>query len=488
MRKQGTVKKYLGMGYIIASFFFLFNPDIAIIDFLPDVIGYLLLIIGTTQLSEINEKISEAREGFKKAAICNLIKVSLIVVLFGFVTPQEFPVSMLLFTFVMNIFDMIYAVPSYLNLFGGLIYLGERLDGEYLLSRKRFIPRRAPDFKSEKARVTFERKELKRRYKCERSLSKTESARNATFCFAIFKAAGSLLPEFTSLLNYEYSNSLVNYYDFIPIYRAFAFIAVFGVSISWLVKMVKYIAGMKKDSIFIEALRAKYTTEVTPNKVYFEKKNSNLARLIFSVAAFLSINIYFDRYNILPGFVAAILFVLGSLYVKKYTNKWGICFATSSLWGFVSIIAEIFRWRFNAEFIPEQIARNPEAYKAWEGMFIIFSLEALVHVIFIICLILTIVDITRRYTGFFSPGTDAYDPKRATKELHTELCRPLILTALLGCAAAVLSAVYIYSIFARFEAIWIAELLVDIFFAVSLSLNLSAVVSNINFGHFLKNE
>ena len=149
---KGKIKKNLGLCSIIASSFFLFNPDIAIIDIIPDVFGYLLLIAGISQLSEINEKIADALGCFKKAAICNAVKFGLIVVLFGMVTPREFPVSMLLFTFVMNLLDIIFLIPGYINLFGGLIYLGERLDGSFVLTRKRFIPQNVPRVQAQKNR------------------------------------------------------------------------------------------------------------------------------------------------------------------------------------------------------------------------------------------------------------------------------------------------------------------------------------------------
>ncbi|MBQ8004743.1 MAG: hypothetical protein IJ303_00320, partial [Clostridia bacterium] len=231
---KGKIKKNLGLCSIIASSFFLFNPDIAIIDIIPDVFGYLLLIAGISQLSEINEKIADALGCFKKAAICNAVKFGLIVVLFGMVTPREFPVSMLLFTFVMNLLDIIFLIPGYINLFGGLIYLGERLDGSFVLARKRFIPQKCPEGASAKKQAAFEKKELKRRLRCERSLSNTEKFRKSTIIFVIFKALTPVLPEFTSLLSYEYSDSLINYYDFIFLYRSIAVIIMFFVGVCWL--------------------------------------------------------------------------------------------------------------------------------------------------------------------------------------------------------------------------------------------------------------
>ena len=320
--KQGKIRKNLGIGCIIASSFFLFNPDIAIIDVIPDVFGYLLMIVGLTQLAEINEKIADAREGFKKAAICNAIKFGLIVVLFGLVTPREMPVSMLLFTFVMNIFDLIYVVPAYLNLFGGLMYLGERLDGDFVLARKRFAARTCPENADEAQKAAFVKREYRRKMRCERALSNSEKFQRATIIFVLFKAVTPVLPEFTSLLNYEYSYSLVNYYDFIYLFRSFAVILMFVIGGIWLISSLRYYFGVIKDQVFINALKEKYAAEVLPNKEHFMKKFVKMIRTLFICAAFFCTNLYFDEYNIVPSVIAAVLFALAAFTAREYTPKW----------------------------------------------------------------------------------------------------------------------------------------------------------------------
>ena len=45
------IKKKMGLGLIIASLFFFFNPDISVIDLIPDTVGYILLTLGLSHLS-----------------------------------------------------------------------------------------------------------------------------------------------------------------------------------------------------------------------------------------------------------------------------------------------------------------------------------------------------------------------------------------------------------------------------------------------------
>ncbi len=486
--EHSKIKKNLGIGYIIASTFFLFNPDIAIIDVIPDVFGYLLMIAGLTQFAEINEKIADARRFFQKAAICNAIKFGLIVVLFGMVTPREFPVSMLLFTFVMNLFDLIYVIPAYLNLFGGLLYLGERLDGTFVLGRKKYIPREFPAFADEKHRSAFERREQKRRLICERALSNTEKFRRTTVFFVLFKAVTPVLPEFTSLLNYEYSDSLINYYDFIFLYRTIAVIIMFILGGIWLVKALRYYMGIRKDKAFICALKDKYAAEILPDRVYFMKKFAFYARTIFICAAFFCVNVYFDEYNILPNIISAALFGAAALYVRRYTSKWKFTFAGAVIMGVGSLALEISRAAFNANFIREQIMRNPVVYSAWEKMFVLSLAEAVGVIFTVISSLLIARDIVKKYTGYFMRGTDAFDPERATRELHFELCRPLVITGIFGVLAAACVPFYFFAMPIRFEAVWFFDLVFSMIFSFSFMQNLLDITRHINYGHFLGSE
>lgn len=486
--KKVKIKKYMGIGSLIISAFFLFNPDIAIIDIIPDVFGYIFILFGLSQLSEVNDKIEEARICFKKAAICNLIKLALIVVLFGMVSQREMPTSMLLFTFVMNIFDLIYVIPGYLHLFSGLMYLGERLDGEYVLGRRRFVPRKCPKNADEKRMEAFRMNEYRRKVRCERSLSNTEKFQRATIMFVLFKAVTPVLPELTSLLEHGYSDSKINYYDFIYLFRSIAIFAMFFAGIIWLVLAIRYYSGVMRDKVFIGAVKEKYVAEVLPNKVHFLKKFVSLEKILFVCGAFFFTNLYFDEFNIAPSAIAGIILMIASYRIKKYSSKWVFTFVGSFLMSAASIVLEVSRFNFNGEYIKEQIMRNPEAYAAWEQMTSNSVAFGVASALVVISLMLLARDIAVKYTGYFMQGTDAFDPKRATRELHAELTRPLILTGIFGVLQSVLVPLYFTAMWYRFEAVWLFDLVFAMIFAFCFMQNLNDISKNINYKHFVCDE
>lgn len=482
------IKKYMGIGSLIISAFFLFNPDIAIIDIIPDVFGYVFILFGLSQLSDINDKIEEARNCFKKAAICNLIKLALIVVLFGMVSQREMPVSMLLFTFVMNIFDLIYVVPGYLYLFSGFMYLGERLESEFVLARRTFVPRKRPENADVKTLDAFMRKEHKRKARCERSLSNTEKIQRTTITFVIFKAVTPVLPELTSLLEHGYSASRINYYDFIYLFRILAIFIMFFVGIVWLVLAIKYYAGVMKDKVFISAVREKYALEVLPNKVHFVKKFVSLEIILFVCGTFFFTNLYFDEFNIVPSVVAGIILMIASYRIRHCSSKWIFTFISSLLMTAASAVLEISRYNFNSEYIKEQIMRNPDAYAAWERMTENSFAFGVVSALTVISLMLLARDIAVKYTGYFTMGTDSFDPQRATKELHGELTRPLVLTGIFGVVHSALVPLYFIAMWYRFEAVWFFDLVFAMIFAFCFMQNINEISRNINYKHFVGDE
>ena len=60
------LKKNMGFGQIIAALFFLFNPDISIIDVLPDFIGYIILSVALSKIAMISESLYDAKRAFER--------------------------------------------------------------------------------------------------------------------------------------------------------------------------------------------------------------------------------------------------------------------------------------------------------------------------------------------------------------------------------------------------------------------------------------
>ena len=124
---MGKARKNLGLGLVCISFLFLFNPVLAVIDILPDFIGYLLLCIGISQLADMNYHFEESLRYFKRMLVVSIIQMSSIFLLFGLVTGRERPTAILLFSFTFAIVEIIFLTHAYNQFFEGFLYLGSRM-------------------------------------------------------------------------------------------------------------------------------------------------------------------------------------------------------------------------------------------------------------------------------------------------------------------------------------------------------------------------
>ena len=98
--KHKKMGKYMGLGFAAVSAIFLFNPDVAIIDVLPDFIGYTLLTVALRFVRDISPHFENAWRKFRILAVMTVFKtLSLLWVFGGLTSAQERPMMMLLLSF-----------------------------------------------------------------------------------------------------------------------------------------------------------------------------------------------------------------------------------------------------------------------------------------------------------------------------------------------------------------------------------------------------
>ena len=167
--------KHINFFALGISFVFMFNPNINIIDLLPDFIGYIILCVALTPLSDINEHMAEAYAGFKRMIFIDAAKVLAFVWVFGISVTSEYNSSLMLWSFIFGIVELIFLLPAYVNLFKGFTGLGYFHENTAILGSKRG-----------------------------RGKNYTDKMRSFTVFFIAFKSVMSFLPELSDLTSTEY--------------------------------------------------------------------------------------------------------------------------------------------------------------------------------------------------------------------------------------------------------------------------------------------
>ena len=376
---KAKFKRNAGIGMLIGGFMFLFNPEISVIDILPDFIGYALICAGLANLSDMYYQFADAKRGFSKGILISVAKLVSFIVLIGLFSYSERPVGMLLFTFTFAVLEFVFLIPAYRSLFEGFLYAAQRLDSNSAL-RYAYT-----DSKQEK---------ILNKYKDsgEYPQNLTQKAYKRATCFVIVKNILAVAPELTSLINN-------NQYTYIGLLRFFSVTICLIFGLFFLIKAVRYFVAIKNDKIFMEQLREKYKCDVMPRTHIFTQRGVSALLTCGTVTALLATNIYSEEINVIPNFLffllAAIFFCLvkDSVRIKKL----GIITASS---GFAVSVAE---WVLDMVFYKNhyigEVRKFPHAYREYYTVAAVAVLQSVLFIVTATFLLAAIYNIAKAHTG-----------------------------------------------------------------------------------------
>ncbi len=367
--KQSTMGLLLA---ILATLFF-WNPNVNIIDFLPDWIGYILLCTALTKAAWLNENIEAALRTFRTMIFVDMGKWLAILWVFGLNVLSERNSSLLLWAFVFAVAELILLIPAYTKLFGGLIELGY------------FYPNTAVFGNDKQAKTP------------------TDKIRRATVTFVAIKAVLSVLPEFADLSNssYDESSAFFNIYRHIGTMRTLSFLVVLVVGVVWAVRMICYWQRVRRDTAFVGGMYEKYSSEIAPKTGRFVRRNFDLVYLLTIIGLCLTVDMRIDYQNLLPDCLAAIAFAVAFLILQKRTAiataPWIV--SCSAYFG-VSLAAAIAEYRFFAEYRYSSIWRSEEAMNGYVWFVILNILKILCFLVLLGILLRALWRVIEAHTGY----------------------------------------------------------------------------------------
>lgn len=348
---------------IVISLFFLFDPYISVIDIIPDIIGYFLMYLALSRLSDINCHMEEARKRFKYAAWTCLARYASLAVLFGLVTESERAVSVLIVTFVFGVSDILIVIPAFKELFEGFSSLGVLCDGKSMYIDKR-------------GRSGY-----------------TERISGITYAFIIVRALGAFLPELTSLIN----NSQ---YRFVGLLRALSFIIVLAVGAVWLIRTVIFFLRVRRETVFISNICQKHATLVTERPLIFKARRLICGVSVILTGYILSLNIYGNYFNIIPDFICAALILAGVILLRRYSSSW----KSVGIFAVIYIVMSSVAWGtsigFFSKYYPQDAMKNAEIHGKFFSMLALDAISEICFVLLTAALVRFIFDI---FTHHASP-------------------------------------------------------------------------------------
>ncbi len=421
-------RKNLGLGLLPIAAFFLFNPTFAVLDVLPDVIGYLLLYIGLRPLADMNYHIEDALGCFWRMIGVSGLQLLSLFWLFGICTTKERPVAILLFSFTFAVFEILLLTKGFREMYEGFLYLGSRMDATAV-----FV-------EDKKNRSATSRIEL------------------LTIVFVFAKAVLTTLPEFASLTQntYDSGSSLSRMYQYISLFRTIAVGAMLIINILRLTKFIEYTLSLITDRPFIEALEEKYRTEVLPKESLFIRRAIQLGTVILGIALIPTLDIYIDYVDFLPDFLCPAILLVGYFTLGKYTGKSRLFIPLAAANIVTSFIAYLATVNYYAHYSIAMIETFDSAYNAYIILCIIKCVDALSFLAMMLSLRPILGHIIENFTGFIP--MDMANQKKSDKlaYVHGELKRKVTVLTVFAVIASVMSVLYI-TLIRYLNFMWLIE-------------------------------
>ena len=356
---------------------FLCNPNISIIDPLPDFIGYIIISLSLVKFADMNDTLCDSLTIFKRLILIDAAKILAIFWTFGMTLPNEKNTSLLLWSFVFGVLEVIFVNQAFSKLFNGIASLGTVCENISVLGGG------------------------KRNY--------TGRIKALTVIFVTFKALMCVLPESSVL---SINDDGFTMYRFIGVMRFLAFIPVIILGLVWLIKGIKYFVRVNRDETFIEGLNHLYHERVLTNKSIFIKRDLKVCYVLLICAFAFGTDVRIDYVNILPDLFSAIFFIAFFAIAAKQVKIPKVAFISlSSLLLVTSAVAWFLEYKFFDEYYFEAIYRSDEAYMAYMRSGIVAGIGIVLFCIVSFCVIYAMYNIIQTHTGL-EKNLDAYNDEK----------------------------------------------------------------------------
>ena len=388
-------KNKISFGMLAAAFLFLFNPNMAIIDPLPDIFGYLILSVGLSKISMVSETLYDAKRAIERLIIVDAGKLVAIFWVFGIDAVSERNTSLLLWSFVFAVLECIFVIPAYIKLFDGFSSLGN------------FYPNTAIHGKKGK-RTSY-----------------TDHIKGFSLFFVIFKSVLTCLPELTALstVSYDESSRFIDLYRYIGVIRGFCIIPVLFVGIAWLVSIIRYFLRISNDKAFTVAVNEEYSKRKTTKNGAFVIKDVKIATFFMLLASIFTIDFSLDGVNILPDILVVIALAISLFYFSKTAKiKKIFAFFIFFLFTVSTLFEDYIRYYFADNFYYNAINKNGEAFGYYLATVIAVAIEGLLLVLLYVLMARALRAVISEHTGYvLGKEIESEGEKKQILVVHTRL-------------------------------------------------------------------
>ena len=396
-------KKAVSPALFILAAIFLFNPNVNLLDVLPDFIGYLFLYRALSGLDGLVPHFDAARRGVLKLLYIALAKIPAYFIMIALVgDSSDARVTITVFALVFGILEVIFSFAAISEIFAGVDYLRAR----YGMLRGAGL--------------------------------RLDSARTASCVFAVAKPTLAFLPELCYLSMYEhfgYVNGTPDILIFRPLFIGIAILLGLVFGVWFLVATVRAVRPLRSDASLADLLSELREKNLSPLRGASRIRRIRLSLSLLAIGFLCLIDLVFDEINYLPNGIAILFFALSALLLFRFAKREAAavlvaCVPTLAL----SIGASVLRFSFFSEYTYAALGKWYTADALYRDYELFSALEAGAQILLFAAVLWMLITLIRRETGFVAES-------EANQKSHRALHRALSLRACLLCVLSALASV-----------------------------------------------
>ena len=420
MKKQ---KKYYAR--IGTALFLLCNPNIHVIDILPDFIAYFLLFSVISEAADLTPHFAQARDACKKLALIGLFKIPAYFII-TVARSQNTMDSNLIPTFaiVFALLEVIFGYTLIYHVSEALFYLGQRSDAQALISPFRLCRPRRENVTS---RSVFFRER------------KPDALRAITFVFLLVKSFSSFLPQLLLLSRkQEYVGDYAGQTEYLRLYPyalLLALVITLAIGIYWLLLSRAFLRSVRAEGKFSSAIHTLAGEALIRQKEKRELCSAYaLAFTLLAIASLFSL-------NFMPLFCYPLFLLLGICWMRLPKSQRRITKIFGVLSVFSSFAATLMVEMFEYDYSDFDLLESAAAKSAYSVCIIATAINAVLILAFLIAIFLSLRSTILNTLGV-SPKNERYG--KTEKDYHTQLIRQSAIFIIFGVLSILCRSIYVY--------------------------------------------
>lgn len=426
-RKRTTFYSLLTLSFVM-----LFNPNITIIDLMPDFIAWFILAKLFEHAANSAVYFEEARVAFLRLGWLSLARIpAFFIVLFirshDVLDNNIYALASLSF----GVAELILLMQATKNIFAGLFHVGERTEANALIapikvSERRYVP--------------------------------AESIKEFTYFFLICKTVLYVLPDMFLLMRVSDRGVIIPLSSYYPYVFLASQALGYTLGTVWLIRIRKYARAVYEEGLFNAGLNSLAREDAYAQYDLKKKLRSvNRALLLISLASISTIEITFNSFdgalanalngiNLMPHFIYGLLMLFALFIIKKHTTIGPIPFITGAAYCISAFATYAFSVSFYSKYDLDNLFKadyflQESAVAAYNVIEILTLIEFSLLALFLVFFTLAMRRFVLENTGL-DPKSERYG--RTDIKYHSSLVKKLYIIMGLGIIAGAMKCIYVF--------------------------------------------